>query len=85
MGNVVGLNAPAEGVQRRRQLEQSMTESAEQFEADVGHAPTAGVWVVMDENGSWRMGWDTRESDLKPRMAFAYALAALVTEMGQQP
>lgn len=60
-----------------------MTETAETFEAERGIAPTAGVWVVMDEEGYWRVGWDTRESDMKAGMAIAYAMQALIQHLGK--
>lgn len=77
--NVTPLRPDAPPTEIRSHLVNGLADCIQKFEAD-GHTPSAGVWIVMDENGCYRLGWDTRNSVLPPSVSLSVALKALIRE-----
>lgn len=68
-----GLNA----TQASAQLTGVMADTVRSFE-EGGFAPTGAVCIVFDDNGNWRVGWDSRDSILPSNALMGLALNALV-------
>lgn len=62
------------------QLTESMAQTLKTFEAEgVNGPPTGAVWVVFDNAGGYRVGWDTNNCALPSTAVVGMAMAALMS------
>lgn len=73
----------ANSVDVKTTLTTSLAQSVEKFEERVGHPPTIGVWVLMDDEGRNHVGWDSTLSPLPANGAVGIALSSITRHLGQ--
>jgi hypothetical protein len=77
---ITSLYGTAEGVPVRRLLTDAVAQSSEVFEVANGTPPTAVVYVLMDDAGTFRVGWETNSSSLPGAAALGIAVRGLLSE-----
>jgi hypothetical protein len=75
--NVIPLNGIAGPSPAARQIAESVANTVRMFE-DVGDAPTGAVWVIFDDEGAYRVGWDSNNSKLPATALNGLAIRALL-------